>query len=50
MPAFWQGYAEAWLHGFDGETIAGVGKTKPVGDQLEAELGDPAVSDPSAGT
>lgn len=28
VPPFWDVYADAWLHGFDGEPIAGAGKPK----------------------
>ncbi|MEP6566389.1 MAG: hypothetical protein ABJB10_14725 [Mesorhizobium sp.] len=42
VPQFWEEYADAWLKGFDGDPIAG-GKTKPISEQLEAELGDAAV-------
>lgn len=45
VPPFWQEYAEAWLQGFDGEPLAGAGKTGSVNDQMEAELDEP-VSDP----
>jgi hypothetical protein len=45
VPDFWHEYAEAWLQGFDGEPIAGAAKTKPVSDQLEAELNEAAVSE-----
>lgn len=50
VPDYWQEYADAWLRGFDGEPIADATKTKPVGDQLEAELDEAAVSEPPAGT
>ncbi|WP_214477412.1 hypothetical protein [Mesorhizobium sp. dw_380] len=43
MPEFWQEYAEAWLQGFDCETIAGNGKIKPISDQLETEVDEAAV-------
>ena len=42
VPQYWHEYTDAWLKGFDGEPIAG-GKTKPISDQLEAELDDAAV-------
>jgi hypothetical protein len=45
VPEFWDEFADAWLQGFDGEPPAG-GKTKPVGDQLEAKLGEEGVSKP----
>ena len=46
MPEFWQEYTDAWLQGFDGEPIAGAGKDKSVGDQMEAEVDETAVSEP----
>jgi hypothetical protein len=42
---YWEEYAEAWLQGFDGHPIDG--PTRPVSDQLEAELDDVAISGPN---
>jgi hypothetical protein len=49
VPPYWEEYAEAWLHGFDGVSSGGA-KPKPVSDQLEAELDEDAVKGPVAGT
>ncbi|MEO5756036.1 MAG: hypothetical protein ABIQ51_04180 [Mesorhizobium sp.] len=46
VPGFWQEQAGAWLDGFDGKPTPG-SRAKPVGDQLEAELGEAAVSEHS---
>ncbi|QPC93016.1 hypothetical protein GA829_21935 [Mesorhizobium sp. INR15] len=46
VPDFWQEQAGAWLDGFDGKSAPG-SRTKPVGDQLEAELDEAAVIEPS---
>ena len=45
VPDYWQNWAEAWLQGFDGFPMDGSVKRKPVGDGLEAELDEVAVSD-----
>ncbi|PZV35863.1 hypothetical protein B5V02_24880 [Mesorhizobium kowhaii] len=45
VPQSWDEYADAWLQGFDGEALTG-GKTKPVSDQLEAELDEAGISKP----
>lgn len=41
---FWHEYADAWLQGFDGEPITGGGKTKPIGEQMDAEIDEAGVS------
>jgi hypothetical protein len=43
VPGYWQEHAEAWLQGFDGMPIAGA-KIKTVGDELEPELDESAIS------
>lgn len=47
VPEYWQEHADAWLQGFDGATAPGGAKNRPVGDQLEAELDESAVIDPT---
>ncbi|MER9654383.1 hypothetical protein NKJ26_12820 [Mesorhizobium sp. M0152] len=49
VPAYWEEHADAWLQGFDGVPMAGLGKTKTVSDEMEAEV-DEAAAEPSAGT
>jgi hypothetical protein len=46
VPPYWEEFADAWLHGFDSAPLAGGGKTKPVGDQMEAEVDEAGVGDP----
>lgn len=49
VPPFWEEWAEAWLQGFDGPSLAGASKTKLVSEKMEAEVDDVAV-DRSPGT
>jgi hypothetical protein len=42
VPDYWVEHAEAWLQGFDGVSLGA--EPKPVGDRLEAELDEGAVS------
>lgn len=49
VPPYWQEYAEAWLQGFDGAPLAGP-SVKAVGDSLESELNETAVSPRPDGT
>lgn len=49
VPPYWQEHAEAWLQGFDGAALAGPG-IKAVGEGLESELDEAAVSPPPVGT
>jgi len=45
VPAYWAEHADAWLQGFDGVPLGS--EPKPVGDALESELDEGAVSDPA---
>ncbi|BAB53691.1 hypothetical protein [Mesorhizobium japonicum] len=47
VPDYWQELADAWLQGFDGVSAPGGAKNRPVGDQLEAELDESAVIEPT---
>ncbi|ESX89627.1 hypothetical protein X754_26145 [Mesorhizobium sp. LNJC403B00] len=33
VPPYWQEHADAWLQGFDGVPMAGLGKSKTVSDE-----------------
>lgn len=46
VPAYWQELTDAWLRGFDGVSLVGTERPKPVSDQLEAELDEAAVESP----
>jgi len=46
VPEYWTEHAGAWLQGFDGVHLST--ELKPVGDQLEAELDEGAISEPRA--
>ncbi|MBB6411502.1 hypothetical protein [Mesorhizobium sangaii] len=50
VPEVWDECADAWLQGFDGEPLIGADKAKPVGDQMEAEVDETAVSEPRQST
>ncbi|MER9729837.1 hypothetical protein [Mesorhizobium sp. M0217] len=39
-------HTEAWLHGYDGVPLVGIGKAKAVSDEMEAEVDDAAIGDP----
>jgi hypothetical protein len=47
VPPYWVEHADAWLQGYDGIPLAGMGKTKAISDTMEAEVDEAAV-DPSA--
>ncbi len=44
VPPFWQEHAEAWLQGYDGVPMAGMGKAKAVSDTMEEEVDEAAVN------
>ena len=43
VPPYWEEHADAWLQGYDGVPVAGMGKTKAVSDTMEAEVDEAAV-------
>ncbi|QND60624.1 hypothetical protein [Mesorhizobium huakuii] len=47
VPCFWEEYADAWLQGFDDVPLVGIAKAKSIGDQMEAEVDEAAVSEPN---
>lgn len=47
VPAYWEEHAEAWLQGYDGVPLDGMGKTKAVSNEMEAEVDEAAVERPT---
>ncbi|RWB05454.1 MAG: hypothetical protein EOQ39_22490 [Mesorhizobium sp.] len=46
VPPYWEEHAEAWLQGYDGVPLAGIGKNKAVNDRMETEVDEAGVERP----